>query len=176
MLELNFSGNHLRGSRPIISFDAGFDGDNSPHWKLMKEMLTQIFATPRFHKRSKPFVDHVITFSRLDDCVWLRNYQIAEETLIEVGPRLVLKPVQIFEGSLRGATLWKNPNFVPPNLERRELQKEKDEATVASRKKTKKGKEVMRKWKIPASQIDEVLQVAGDVGDVEDMLDIVEDY
>jgi ribosome biogenesis protein BRX1 len=140
MLELNFSGNHLKvslffscfcknglffcettlnlfsnqffkGSRPIISFDAGFDKGGEPHWVLMKDLLMQIFATPKHHKRSKPFVDHVICFSRLDDSIWMRNYQISssssdreqqvEPQLVEVGPRVTLTPVRIFEGSLK---------------------------------------------------------------------------
>ena len=117
MLELNFSGNHLRGSRPIVSFDANFT-QGEAHWVLLKEMLTQMFATPRNHKRSKPFIDHILTFSRLGEgseaAVWMRNYQIAhsaeegvEPQLIEVGPRLTLQPVQIFEGSMSGGVIWK---------------------------------------------------------------------
>jgi hypothetical protein len=46
----------------------------------------------------------------------LRNYQIAPNVdepeappqLVEVGPRLALQPVRIFEGSLKGAVIWKN--------------------------------------------------------------------
>jgi ribosome biogenesis protein BRX1 len=136
MLELNFSGNHLRGSRPVVSFDAGFD-QGEPHWTLIKEILAQMFSTPKHHKRSKPFVDHVVSFSRLEDSVWMRNYQISqsaepegEAQLIEVGPRVTLTPVRIFEGSLRGATLWKNSAFVAPNLQRREAQNEADAEKV----------------------------------------------
>lgn len=97
----------MQGSRPIVSFDAGFDKNGEPHWVLMKELLLQIFATPKHHKRSKPFIDHVISFSRLDDSIWMRNYQIStapeqqEPQLVEVGPRVTLTPVRIFEGSLK---------------------------------------------------------------------------
>ncbi len=176
MLELNFSGNHLKGSRPIVSFDAGFD-NGEPHWQIMKEVLTQVFATPKHHKRSKPFVDHVISFSRLDDSVWMRNYQISKSEeqeqpqLVEVGPRLTLTPVRIFEGSLKGATLWKNSTFVAPNLQRREVQNDKDEDKVASRKKSKKAASEMQRWAIPESQYDAVLKHTGDV-DLADMDDI----
>ena len=38
--ELKLTGNHLRGSRPVLSFDASFDAQ--PHWQLLKEMLTQV--------------------------------------------------------------------------------------------------------------------------------------
>ena len=36
---------------------------------------------PRTARRSKPFIDHVLTFSILDGKIWFRNYQIvAAET------------------------------------------------------------------------------------------------
>ena len=73
MAELKLSGNHLKGSRPVLSFDASFD--QQPHLQLMKEMFTQSFATPRRHPKSKPFHDHVISFHFLDNRIWLRNYQ-----------------------------------------------------------------------------------------------------
>ena len=74
MAELKLSGNHLKGSRPVLSFDASFD--QQPHLQLMKEMFTQSFATPRRHPKSKPFHDHVISFHLLDNRIWLRNYQV----------------------------------------------------------------------------------------------------
>lgn len=40
MDELKLTGNCLKGSRPLLSFDKGFDGE--PHWRLVKEMLTQV--------------------------------------------------------------------------------------------------------------------------------------
>jgi hypothetical protein len=39
MDELKLTGNCLKGSRPLLSFDAGFD--SAPHWKIVKELLTQ---------------------------------------------------------------------------------------------------------------------------------------
>ena len=39
MDELKMTGNCLKGSRHILSFDKGFDAE--PHWTLMREMLTQ---------------------------------------------------------------------------------------------------------------------------------------
>ena len=50
--------------------------DDEPHTQLLKEMLAQTFATPRRHHRSKPFFDHVLSFSLVDGRVWLRNYQV----------------------------------------------------------------------------------------------------
>ena len=40
MAELKLSGNHLKGSRPVLSFDKAFD--EQPHLQLMKEMFTQV--------------------------------------------------------------------------------------------------------------------------------------
>ena len=40
MEELKLTGNHLRGSRPLLSFSSNFDND--AHWKLVKEMITQV--------------------------------------------------------------------------------------------------------------------------------------
>ena len=50
--------------------------DEQPHLQLLKEMLTHMFATPKRHSKSKPFHDHVVTFSIADNRVWLRNYQV----------------------------------------------------------------------------------------------------
>ncbi|CAN6476818.1 unnamed protein product [Victoria cruziana] len=44
MEELKLSGNHLKGSRPILTFSNNFDA--RPHWQLLKEMITQV--GPRF--------------------------------------------------------------------------------------------------------------------------------
>ena len=87
MEALKLTGNCLRSSRPLLSFDTKFDEE--PHWKLIKELFTQIFGTPKSHPKSQPFVDHVLTFSIVDNKVWLRNYQIIEEngSLAEIGPR-----------------------------------------------------------------------------------------
>eukprot|EP01023_Acetabularia_acetabulum_P017810 TRINITY_DN1895_c0_g1_i1.p1 TRINITY_DN1895_c0_g1~~TRINITY_DN1895_c0_g1_i1.p1 ORF type:complete len:263 (+),score=26.92 TRINITY_DN1895_c0_g1_i1:54-842(+) len=60
MSELKLSGNHLKGSRPILSFHPDFD--QQPHLQLLKEMLIQVFATPKKHYKSKPFTDHTMVF------------------------------------------------------------------------------------------------------------------
>lgn len=41
MEELKLTGNHLKGSRPILTFSKNFDQD--AHWKLLKEMLIQVY-------------------------------------------------------------------------------------------------------------------------------------
>lgn len=74
MDELKMTGNCLKGSRPILSFDKSFD--SAPHWALLKELLAQIFNVPKGSRRSKPFFDHVLSFSIADNRIWFRNYQV----------------------------------------------------------------------------------------------------
>ena len=119
MMELKMTGNSLRGSRPFLAFDRSFDSE--PQWEVLKELLTQIFSTPNHHPKSQPFFDHVITIAIVDGRIWFRNYQILEENgeLAEIGPRMVLNPIKVFQGSFGGATLYDNPNFTTPNELRR---------------------------------------------------------
>lgn len=77
MAELKLSGNHLKGSRPVLSFDASFDAE--PHLQVIKELLVQTFAVPRRHHKVKPFFDHVLSFTVADGRVWMRNYQVLPE-------------------------------------------------------------------------------------------------
>lgn len=139
MEELKLTGNHLKGSRPILTFSSNFD--KSPHWMLLKEMISQIFGTPKDHRRSKPYHDHVFVFSIVDDHIWFRNYQIScphnigaqkvdrgdleKMTLIEVGPRFCLNPIKIFGESFGGQTLYENPFYVSPNKIRSMEKKQK---------------------------------------------------
>ncbi|KAI8321970.1 Brix-domain-containing protein [Martensiomyces pterosporus] len=130
MDELKMTGNCLKGSRPILSFDANFD--TQPHLQLLKEVFTQTFAVPKGTRKSKPFYDHVFTFSIVDNRVWFRNFQIVEKdpetggdlakdakpTLVEIGPRFVLNTIRIFEGSFGGPTLYENPKYISPNAVR----------------------------------------------------------
>ncbi|VDN06831.1 unnamed protein product [Thelazia callipaeda] len=124
MDELRLSGNCLKGSRPVLSFDSSFD--SQPCFALIKELLKQTFSTPYQHPRSKPFIDHVLTFSlTLDNKIWFRNFQIVDETLElqEIGPRMVLEIIRVFDGSFEGSVLYDNPHFVSPNKIRSEIKK-----------------------------------------------------
>jgi len=123
MDELKMTGNCLKGSRGLLSFDSTFDGDE--HWKLMKELFTHIFGVPPGARRAKPFIDHILTFSVVDSKIWFRNFQIIDKdptqpngpintSLIEIGPRFVLTPIRIFEGAFGGATVFSNPEFITP--------------------------------------------------------------
>lgn len=76
MAELKLAGNHMRSSRPCLSFHGAFDDEAKPHWGLLKTMLLRAFATPRRHPKSKPFFDHVLSFTLADGKIWIRNYQV----------------------------------------------------------------------------------------------------
>jgi len=65
----------------------------------------------------------------LDGKIWFRNYQIQETlsgakvpetdmSLEEIGPRFVLTPIIIFEGSFSGPVIYENREFVSPNVVR----------------------------------------------------------
>lgn len=140
------TGNSLKGSRPILSFDKNFD--KIIHLSLLKELFVQVsqikfnpiinqfylfinlllqtFGTPNHYPKSQPFVDHVISFSYLDSRIWFRNYQIIEEdgSLAEIGPRFVLNLIKIFDGSFGGSVLYSNPQYVSPNKYRIQVKKE----------------------------------------------------
>ncbi|KAH6917181.1 ribosome biogenesis protein BRX1 [Coprinopsis sp. MPI-PUGE-AT-0042] len=132
MDELKMTGNCLKGSRGIVSFDAAFE---ETEWgRLTKEIFTHIFGVPPSARKAKPFIDHILTFSLLDNKVWFRNYQIVEKdplqpngppqtTLVEIGPRFVLTPIRIFEGAFHGATVYANPEFVSPAAVRSALRR-----------------------------------------------------
>lgn len=123
MGELKLTGNCLAGSRPLLSFDPKFD--ELPYLQLIKELFTQIFGVPKHHPKSKPFFDHVLSFTFLDNRIWFRNFQILSEDggLCEIGPRFVMNPVKIFDGSFGGEALWENPDYVSPSKHRQLLKK-----------------------------------------------------
>jgi len=150
MEELHFTGNCLKGSRPILSFDKAFEKE--PHLRLLKEILLHIFGVPKGARKVKPFVDHVMGFTLADGKIWIRCYQINEteasklnkttegdeeaasskqpksksgkETdvnLVEIGPRFVLTPIVILEGSFGGPVIYENKEFVSPNQVRSDI-------------------------------------------------------
>ena len=64
MDELRLTGNCMKGSRPILSFDDNFDGRHE--LRLLKCLFTDVFGVPRGHPKSKPFVDRVMGFYYAD--------------------------------------------------------------------------------------------------------------
>jgi ribosome biogenesis protein BRX1 len=124
-----------------------------------------VFNVPKGARRSKPFVDHVITLTVADGRIWFRCYQISETqtssmgkskaaaaavsdlpesvdehtgqkiSLIEIGPRFVLTPIVILEGSFGGPVIYENKEFVSPNQLRADLRVRKQGKFVARAKK-----------------------------------------
>jgi ribosome biogenesis protein BRX1 len=154
MEELNFIGNCLKGSRPILSFDAAFE--KQAHLRVLKELFTQIFGVPKTSRKVKPFVDHVMGFTVADGKIWIRVFQINESepgkkktaangeevdaqpapkkksknqefdvNLVEIGPRFVLTPIVIQESSFGGPIIYENKEFVSPNQIRADLRRAK---------------------------------------------------
>lgn len=146
MEELHFTGNCLKGSRPILSFDAAFE--TQPHFRVIKELFLHTFGVPQGARKSKPFVDHVMGFTIADGKIWIRNYQISEVeqsmlkgdggddisatgnkdtdiNLVEIGPRFVLTPLVIQEGSFGGPIIYENREFVSPNQVRADIRRAK---------------------------------------------------
>ena len=76
MEELHFTGNCLKGSRPILSFDGAFETE--PHLRVIKEVFLHIFGVPQGARKSKPFIDHVMGFTVADGKIWIRNYEVRE--------------------------------------------------------------------------------------------------
>lgn len=125
MAELKLTGNCIKGSRPLLVFDKNFESVS--RLKLVKELFSQVFGSPRGHPKTKPFVDHVFSFFYIEKRIWFRNYQLvydvitnkkirSKPVLVEIGPRMVLQPLKILSGSFSGRTLWINKTFVPPQV------------------------------------------------------------
>ncbi|QLQ80289.1 hypothetical protein HG537_0D02900 [Torulaspora globosa] len=155
MDELNFTGNCLKGSRPVLSFDHRFD--TSPHYQLVKELLIHNFGVPPMARKSKPFIDHVMSFSIVDDKIWVRTYEISHSarnedeyetdqqediSLVEIGPRFVMTVILILEGSFGGPKIYENKQYVSPNVVRAQLKQQaanaaKERADAAVQRKIK---------------------------------------
>lgn len=155
--EVKMSGNCLLGSRPFLVFDDKFD--DKPHTRLMKELLMQTFGTPRNHPKSKPFFDHVASFHILDGKIWFRHYQVSPDVpenmhepehqqLTEIGPRFVLDPIMILEGSFSGRKIYQNPTYMSPLAARRAMRMVKADGwksrilTMAKREKHKEKNQI----------------------------------
>eukprot|EP00239_Pterosperma_sp_CCMP1384_P004740 CAMPEP_0197854996 /NCGR_PEP_ID=MMETSP1438-20131217/25755_1 /TAXON_ID=1461541 /ORGANISM="Pterosperma sp., Strain CCMP1384" /LENGTH=326 /DNA_ID=CAMNT_0043469951 /DNA_START=14 /DNA_END=994 /DNA_ORIENTATION=- len=168
MDELKLTGNHLLGSRPVLSFDKQFD--ELPHLQVLKELLSQIFGVPKNHRKVKPFFDHVITFSLADNRIWFRNYQcvypdgrqgkqaVENMTLAEVGPRMCLNPIRIFAGSFRGVTLYDNPAYVSPNYLRAQAKREASSKYDVKVKKKSKRDAWAKEHKLEPGELDDVFE------------------
>ncbi|KAL7425068.1 Ribosome biogenesis protein brx1 [Cryptotrichosporon argae] len=183
MDELKMTGNCLKGSRGVVVFDGRWDA-REEH-RLLKEMFSHIFSVPRTSRRLKPFIDHILLFSLLDNRIWFRVFQIIEKdplnpnapassaslsasasaslsgasgkksgktgkagapvtSLVEIGPRFVLSPIRIFEGSMGGPTVFANEEYVSPAATRASAKRAQGDKYRA-RKATQQDREDRRK-------------------------------
>ncbi|KAI1614817.1 Brix domain-containing protein [Exophiala viscosa] len=150
--ELGFGGNCLKGGRGVVVFDKSFDEElaGQEHRSLIREMLRGVFCVPPKGVRGmKPFIDRIIGIYGLDGKIWVRVYEIRESepdkaskesgskgadiSLVEIGPRFVLTPIVILEGSFGGPLIFENKQFVSPNQLRAD-QKTKKAGRYASRR------------------------------------------
>ncbi|KAE8381084.1 Brix domain-containing protein [Aspergillus bertholletiae] len=117
---------------------------------LVREMLRGVFSVPkRGVKGMKPFIDRIIGVFGVDGKIWIRVYEIRESeaggkkkseegeeagkpvpkgkdglpevSLVEVGPRFVLTPIVILEGSFGGPVIYENKEYVSPNQVRHDI-------------------------------------------------------
>ena len=111
----------------------------APHLAVVKSLLTQIFQPPKGHPRSKPFHDHVISFSALEGRILVRHYQVVpadkavrggEGSLVEIGPRFAMVPIRVLDGCFSGNSLFMNDAYVSPNVQRAELKRARARVTV----------------------------------------------
>ncbi|KAF8211972.1 ribosome biogenesis protein BRX1 [Mycena galopus ATCC 62051] len=130
MDELKMTGNCLKGSRGLLSFDKAFD---DTEWgKLTKEVFTHIFGVPSTARKAKPFIDHILTFSILDSKIW---FHIGEGSVTTERPpannssgdwpQIRAHPDSHFRGAFSGATVFSNPEFISPSAVRSAIRKEK---------------------------------------------------
>ena len=100
-----------------------------------------------------------MSFYFTDGKIWCRTYQIADDAdtkkleaaalhkgeeltqLVEIGPRFVLTPIRIFDGSFGGQTLYRNEKYISPNTVRHNANANKHNKYV-SRKKSQRKKQI----------------------------------
>lgn len=130
--EIRMAGNCLKFSRALLHFDRAFE--TLPHLRVVKALLHMGFNTPRYHPKSKPFIDRIMSFFWLDNHIWVRHYQIVypsdsntsnalkkdSTSLLEIGPRFTLEPVLIMNGCCQGNVLWRSQVARAPTEQRRD--------------------------------------------------------
>ena len=167
LAEMKLSGNCLKGSRPLLHFDTAFLDESLPHLGLMKDMFKRVFGVPRNHPKSKPFHDHVMCFYWIDGKVWVRHYQITPvsadysdnpdyQALTEIGPRFVLEPVLILNGSFSGQVIYKNTEFQTPAMLMRQSRLEKGEAGLQQANQSEERKMRKQNAEIEQDHIDQM--------------------
>mmetsp|Transcript_30393 Transcript_30393/g.51960 ORF Transcript_30393/g.51960 Transcript_30393/m.51960 type:complete len:241 (+) Transcript_30393:1067-1789(+) len=166
MRDIRLTGNCLLGSRPFLSFDGSFDG--APHLRVMRQMLADVFSTPKGHPRSKPFHDHVLSFSLFGGKVVVRHYQVVpplhdakkeDTSLVEIGPRFTMEPIKIFGGCFGGESLYTSGSYVTPNAVRSERKRQRSKRTisgVAQKERRRKNINVLGRDLLPEDELADV--------------------
>ena len=118
-----------------MSFDRSF---KQPHLKLVKSLIIDSVGTPLYHPKSKPFIDHTLCFYYHDNKIWVRHYQIIDNSemkfhnvtidskklsLMEIGPRFSMQPIKIFDSFMGGESIWTNKHYITPATKQREEKK-----------------------------------------------------
>ena len=164
--ELHLTGNSMKNTRPILTFDPVFG--ETAHGQVIKSLLEGIFGTPKNHRKTRPYIDRVMHFGWSDDRIWIRNYQISEGvveeaekaveglSLTEIGPRLLLHPVRVFEASFSGRTLWQNPNYMPASVIQSKVRMQ--EAVISKQRNINRASSYLRKKEavLPDNELDHV--------------------
>ena len=130
-----------------------------PRYAIDKRDASPHLWVPKGARKSKPFTHHVISFTIADGKIWFRNYQISEAevaknvdpdapksktvetelSLVEIGPRFVMTPIVILEGSFGGPVIYENKEFVSPNAIRADIKNRKAQKYhVRTQEKTKR--------------------------------------
>ena len=123
--ELNLEARRIFGARNLVVFDEAFS--QTADRRVMRTLLTRAFTVSRQRRAravdsggagissdgaQQPAARHAISFSWLDESIWLRVYRIQDHAngsgeldVEEIGPRLVLAPVRIIASGFGGAVL-----------------------------------------------------------------------
>jgi len=121
--ELKLEARRVSGVRNVVIFDEAFS--QTADRRVMRALLARTFAVPRQKARAagggsagasadaqQPAARHAVSFSWLDESIWLRVYRIQDHAngsgaldVEEIGPRLVLAPVRIIASGFGGAML-----------------------------------------------------------------------
>eukprot|EP00792_Barthelona_sp_PAP020_P004390 TRINITY_DN2096_c0_g1_i1.p1 TRINITY_DN2096_c0_g1~~TRINITY_DN2096_c0_g1_i1.p1 ORF type:complete len:271 (-),score=67.96 TRINITY_DN2096_c0_g1_i1:7-780(-) len=161
--DIRLTGNCLKGSRAVLSFDANFD--SSPHWQVIKGLFIQAFGIPERQANVKPFIDHILSFHIVDGFIYMRNFQMTEpdgpskqSELIEIGPRCRMEPIKILAQSFSGETLWKNGSYVTPNTIRQEERKSMKDLYVNKKVQVLKRKKHLEENPAPVDEISQIFK------------------
>ena len=109
--ELKMPGNCSKRNRHVVSFDSSFSKDNL--LKVVKEMLTQLFAVPKNIERVQGAVDRIIGFSSIESKIFFRNFEVLDgNEITEIGPRFVLTVVKVMSGFMQNDVLYTNGKYL----------------------------------------------------------------